>query len=74
MMGFLTENGPFKFKLGSTEMEINPYAWNKKAHVIYLESPGGVGFSECADPLLTTNDTQVAQDNLLALRVFFDRY
>ena len=36
MIGFVSENGPFVFKPQSKEMMINPYSWNKNAHVIYL--------------------------------------
>lgn len=55
-------------------MEINPYSWNKHANVLYLESPGGVGFSTATAKYLITNDTSVAKDNLKALLLFFDRY
>lgn len=36
LMGMTSENGPFSFETNSTKMKINPYSWNKKAHVIYL--------------------------------------
>ena len=55
-------------------MEINQYAWNKNAHVLYLESPAGVGFSQGQPNSLISNDTSVAQDNLLALVRFFERF
>ena len=43
--GFFTENGPFRaHKDGRTLFE-NEFAWNKIGHVLYIESPPGVGFS-----------------------------
>lgn len=39
------ENGPFIFKEGTVSFQINPNAWNLKANLLYIESPGGVGFS-----------------------------
>lgn len=44
LIGMLTENGPFKpdGKGGITDRE---WAWNKKANVIFLEQPAGVGYS-----------------------------
>lgn len=75
MLGMLYENGPLMFKRNSTDMFINPFAWNMRANVIYLESPAGVGFSigtSKAD--LTANDTTTARDNLLAMRLFFLKF
>lgn len=42
LIGMVYENGPFTFKTGSTILEINENSWNKKANVLYIESPGGV--------------------------------
>uniref|UniRef100_A0A8C2J3H4 Carboxypeptidase n=1 Tax=Cyprinus carpio TaxID=7962 RepID=A0A8C2J3H4_CYPCA len=41
------------------------------ANVLYLESPAGVGFSYSDDQKYTTNDTEVATNNYLALKEFF---
>jgi len=38
---------------------------------IYLESPGGVGFSYTLDGNYTTGDNQVAADNLVFMEGFF---
>jgi len=38
----LLENGPFVFVRNKTNIALNDFAWNKKANVLYLESPGGV--------------------------------
>ena len=42
IQGLFLENGPFVFVTNETYMKINPYSWNKKANVLYIESPGGV--------------------------------
>ena len=55
-------------------MYINPNSWNKKANIIYLEAPAGVGFSYASNAYMKTNDTQTAKDNLIGLRKFFDKY
>ena len=55
-------------------MKINQNAWNKNAHVLYLESPAGVGFSKGKPESLITNDTGTARDNLLALTRFFEKF
>lgn len=55
-------------------MYINDYAWNKHANVLYLESPGGVGFSTATAKYRIGNDTSTAKDNLKALQMWFDYY
>lgn len=46
LLGMVYENGPFKFVEGTVNFKINPYSWNMKANLLYISSPGGVGFSK----------------------------
>ena len=41
----ILEHGPFVIATNKTSFKLNDFAWNKKANVLYLESPGGVRFS-----------------------------
>ena len=53
----------------------NEHSWNKEANMVYLEFPGGVGFSKCGNSTSTgcfTNDNQTAEDNLIAILNFFE--
>jgi len=71
--GLLGEHGPF-FPDGKG-LQVNPFAWNKVANVIYLESPSGVGFSysdTSAD--YKTGDFQTANDSLTFLLEFLDQF
>lgn len=46
LLGMVYENGPFVFEEGTSKFMINPYSWNLKANLLYITSPGGVGFSK----------------------------
>ena len=86
--GFVYEHGPFSFApaplaaaggkpdgAGGARLTLNPYAWSTVAHVIYLDSPAGVGLSYSetrAD--YVTNDTATAADADAFLRAFMTRY
>ena len=64
MLGFLQEHGAYSLADGSTTFAANPYSWNKEAHVIYIESPAGTGFSTCENPdECKWNDFNTADDN-----------
>ena len=41
-VGMVLENGPFVLQKNKITFKLNEYAWNKKANLLYLESPGGV--------------------------------
>ncbi|RHZ06767.1 hypothetical protein DYB26_014753, partial [Aphanomyces astaci] len=61
--GFFTELGPFVVQ-SDLSIKRNPYAWNRKANMVFLESPAGVGFSQ---PVL--NDTDY-NDNFTTDRAY----
>lgn len=70
--GAMYESGQFHVnETDHTKLYYNEYTWSKVATMIYLEAPAGVGFSYAVDPLATTNDTQTAEDNFMALKAFF---
>ncbi|XP_077192248.1 lysosomal protective protein [Paroedura picta] len=72
--GLLTEHGPFTIQEDGATLEYNDYAWNKLAHILYLESPIGVGYSYSDGKDYQTNDTEVARVNYLALKQFLRLY
>jgi cathepsin A (carboxypeptidase C) len=45
LLALFSEHGPFVFDDGEFVLKPNPEPWNKRANVLYIESPAGVGFS-----------------------------
>lgn len=75
MMGFLQEHGPMVIDDGSKKVVRNPHPWNKRANMIYLESPAGVGFSTHVEKdKVVYTDEQVAVDALKALTMWYERF
>ncbi|CAJ0569097.1 unnamed protein product, partial [Mesorhabditis spiculigera] len=75
--GFFQELGPLRNNPDGTTLFENIYAWNKYANVLFLEAPRGVGFSyrsNDVDPDTMYNDTYTANDNVLGLASFFQKF
>ncbi|CAB4286250.1 unnamed protein product [Prunus armeniaca] len=54
----------------------NDFSWNKEANMLYLESPAGVGFSYSSNQSFYdfVNDAITANDNLMFLERWFDKF
>lgn len=59
MDGLFLENGPFKVREDSSTLEVNPYAWNQQAYVLYLDQPVGTGLSYTTSKNYPKNDGDV---------------
>jgi len=70
MAGLLIENGPFSVNADGTLLP-NPFAWNKLANIIYLESPAGVGWSYNEKSWAAYDDKRTAAENYRALQAWF---
>lgn len=58
---------------GETTFHYNDYSWNLEASMLYIESPGGVGYSTCGSRAeCTFDDDTSATDNLNAILYFFN--
>ena len=73
LLGLLTELGPFRVDPNGT-LTANPFAWNKRANVLFVESPAGVGFSYAANSDVKADDDTTANQNLRALRSFLAKF
>jgi carboxypeptidase C (cathepsin A) len=75
LLGFMQENGPRMVNDGEVFIEDNPYPWNSRANVLWLESPAGVGWSYAGtEQDLQTNDMVQSQDALAALKAWYVKF
>lgn len=74
--GWSSEHGPMQMD-DFGNFTLNEYSWHRAANMLYVESPGGVGFSYIDSKLdydLEINDDIAAKDNLNALLSFFKNF
>ncbi|KAE8882399.1 hypothetical protein PF005_g7956 [Phytophthora fragariae] len=71
--GLFTENGPFVVR-DDLSIKVNRYSWNRKANMVWLESPAGVGFSGDVEGPNYYNDDTVAAKTREFLGLFFDKF
>ncbi|CAJ2659071.1 serine carboxypeptidase II-2 [Trifolium pratense] len=73
--GEAEEFGPFHINSNGT-LYLNPYSWNQVANILYIDSPIGVGFSysKNSSDILNSGDKRTAEDNLIFLLKWFERF
>ncbi|RCV25906.1 hypothetical protein SETIT_5G202300v2 [Setaria italica] len=69
--------GPYTFAAGrnnsSAPLSPNPFAWNRRFGLLFVDSPLGTGYSSAPSPsAIPTNQSVVAEHVLAALQSFFD--
>ena len=74
--GGLSELGPYFASAPNQNLTINSNSWNKKANMVFLESPAGVGFSTSTneEDYKTVGDERTARDTLHFLLGFMKRF
>ncbi|KAF6155861.1 hypothetical protein GIB67_039192, partial [Kingdonia uniflora] len=74
--GAMEELGPFRVHSDGKTLYHNPYAWNKVANVLFLESPAGVGFSysNTTSDYKNSGDKRTAADNYAFLVNWLERF
>ena len=65
--------GPFEISDDNT-LTLRPYRWNKNVNMLYIESPVGVGFSYSTDDNYKCDDDRTADQNMLAMADFFEKF
>lgn len=60
LLGFMQEHGPYVMDDETDFFFKNEYSWNKEANIVYIESPAGVGFSECGETRCSYTDESSA--------------
>lgn len=68
MTGLLFENGPCKVNADKTSTTPNPYSWNTRANVMWVDQPPGTGFSKGSWDF---GEDGVAEDMYQFLQAFF---
>jgi carboxypeptidase C (cathepsin A) len=73
LLGFLSEMGPFRpTKDGG--LQLNPYSWNQRANMVFIESPEGVGFSHSDADTDFADDRSTAILNHKIITMFIERF
>lgn len=75
LYALMTEHGPLTPNTTDpTQLVANPFSWNAAANMLYVESPGGVGFTIIGDGNYTTGDDAVAVDAAAFVAGFLQQY
>ncbi|KAG1331790.1 serine carboxypeptidase II-3 [Cocos nucifera] len=74
--GAMQELGPFRVMSDGKTLFRNPFAWNRVANVLFLESPAGVGFSysNTTSDYSKSGDRRTAEDNYVFLVNWMERF
>ncbi|XP_019193354.1 PREDICTED: serine carboxypeptidase-like 27 [Ipomoea nil] len=73
--GASEEVGPFRVLPDGQTLTLSPYAWNKEANLLFLDSPAGVGFSYSnTSSDLITGDQRTVKDAYIFLKRWFARF
>ncbi|XP_057430957.1 serine carboxypeptidase II-2-like [Lotus japonicus] len=74
--GEAEEIGPFHIKPDGKTLYLNPYSWNQVANILFVDAPAGVGFSysNTSSDLLNHGDKKTAEDSLIFLLKWFERF
>lgn len=73
LLGFFSEMGPFRPNREGG-LDANPYSWNQRANMVFIESPEGVGFSHSVADIEYADDRSTAKTNHKLINLFFERY
>ena len=73
-IALLFENGPCTVNQAGTDTIPNPWGWNAKANIIFVDQPAGVGFSygDASDD--DHNEAEVAEDMYHFLHEFYNAH
>ncbi len=75
LLGLFNENGPFVIDDGETVIKPNPYPWNQRANLLYIESPAGVGYSlGTTEADLNHTDMSQSLDTFAAIKDFYNNW
>ena len=72
--GLLFENGPCSISSDCNTTIHNPYSWNEKVNIIYLDQPIGTGFSYASDGSSVSTLADLSTDVYAFLQVFLQRF
>lgn len=74
MLALFGENGPCKVNEQGTGTYPNPYSWNTKANVMWVDQPAGTGFSYGDESGYDHNEKEVSDDMYTFLQLFFKNH
>lgn len=72
--GLMFENGPCRLNPEGNDTIWNPYSWNEKVNIIYLDEPAGTGYSYIEDGSGVTTLADLAIDVYAFLQLFMYRF
>eukprot|EP00484_Ammonia_sp_Unknown_P019123 CAMPEP_0197032336 /NCGR_PEP_ID=MMETSP1384-20130603/11040_1 /TAXON_ID=29189 /ORGANISM="Ammonia sp." /LENGTH=444 /DNA_ID=CAMNT_0042461979 /DNA_START=11 /DNA_END=1342 /DNA_ORIENTATION=- len=71
LTGMFSENGPFRIKAGTKELEFFNYTWSTYYHVLFVDNPIDTGFSFCNKGQQVQTEDQMGENFLRLMQGFY---